>query len=229
MKYDIILIDLDETIFDFKQAERIALASTLRAYGLEPTPEVVSRYKTINRRLWEQLELGEVTRQQVLEDRFGKLFESYGLEVDKAACGAAYGEGLSVRHYWLPSAEEALKKLHGKYRLFIASNGTASVQRRRMDSADLYRFFEDIFISQEIGAEKPNVEFFEGAFARIPGFDRSRAMIVGDRISSDIAGGNNAGIATCWVNAAGDSHDPAIRVDYEIRSLAELPELLEKL
>lgn len=229
MKYEFILIDLDETVFDFKQAERIALANTLRAYGLEPTPEVVSRYKAINRRLWEQLELGEVTRQQVLEDRFGKLFESYGLEVDKAACGAAYGDGLSIKHYYLPGAEEALEKLQGKYRLFIASNGTASVQRRRMDSADLYRFFEDIFISQEIGAEKPNPEFFEGAFARIPGFDKSRAMIVGDRISSDIVGGNNAGIATCWVNASGESHDPGVRVDYEIKSLAELPELLEKL
>lgn len=229
MKYDIILIDLDETIFDFKQAEKIALANTLRAYGLEPTEEVVSRYKAINRRLWEQLEQGEVTRQQVLEDRFGKLFESYGLAVDKAACGAAYGDGLSVKHYWLPGAEEALEKLQGKYRLFIASNGTASVQRRRMDSADLYRYFEDIFISQEIGAEKPNLEFFEGAFARIPGFDRGKAMIVGDRISSDIVGGNNAGIATCWVNAAGETHDPAIRVDYEIKSLAELPDLLERL
>ena len=229
MKYEFILIDLDETIFDFKQAETIALANTLRTYGLEPTPEVVSRYKTINRRLWEQLERGEVTRQQVLEERFGNLFAAFGMEVDKAACGRAYGDGLSERHYWLPGAEEALEKLQGKYRLFIASNGTASVQRRRMDSADLYRFFEDIFVSQEIGAEKPNAEFFEGAFARIPGFDRSKAMIVGDRISSDIMGGNNAGIATCWVNAAGETHDPAVRVDYEIKSLAELPELLEKL
>ena len=229
MKYDIILIDLDETIFDFKQAEKVALANTLRACGLEPTEEVVSRYKAINRRLWEQLELGEVTRQQVLEDRFGKLFESYGLAVDKAACGAAYGDGLSVKHYWLPGAEEALEKLQGKYRLFIASNGTASVQRRRMDSADLYHFFEDIFISQEIGAEKPSVAFFEGCFAKIPRFDKSSAMIVGDRLSSDIRGGNNAGIATCWVNAHGEPRDPAIRVDYEIQSLAELPELLERL
>ena len=229
MKYEFLLIDLDETIFDFKQAEKLALANTLRAYGLEPTEEVISRYKAINRRLWEQLELGEVTRQQVLEDRFGKLFESYGMEVDKAACGEAYGDGLSVKHYYLPGAEEALEKLRGKYRLFVASNGTASVQRRRMDSADLYRFFEDIFISQEIGAEKPNLEFFEGAFARIPGFDKDRAMIVGDRISSDIVGGNKAGIATCWVNANGELRDPGIRVDYEIKSLAELPELLEKL
>ena len=229
MKYEFILIDLDETIFDFKMAEHMALGRTIRAFGLEPTEEVIGRYKQINRRLWAQLELGEVTHRQVLEDRFGNLFASYGLEVDKAACSRAYGDGLSEKHYWLPGAEEALRKLQGKYRLFIASNGTASVQRKRMDSADLYRLFEDIFISQELGAEKPSPIFFENAFARIPGFDRSRAMIVGDRLSSDIRGGNNAGIATCWVNAHGEQRDPEIPVDYEITSLAELPELLERL
>jgi 2-haloacid dehalogenase len=98
-----------------------------------------------------------------------------------------------------------------------------------MDSADLYRFFDDIFISQEIGIEKPALAFFEGAFARIPDFDRSRAMIVGDSLTSDMRGGNNAGIATCWVNADGKSRPADIRVDYEIKSLAQLPELLENL
>ena len=229
MKYEFILIDLDQTIFDFKMAEKNALGKTIRAFGLEPTEEVIARYEQINRGLWAGLELGTVTHQQVLEDRFGNLFAAFGLEVDKAACSKAYGDGLSERHYYLPGAEEALEKLQGKCRLYIASNGTASVQRRRMDSADLYRYFDDIFISQELGADKPDPVFFERAFARIPGFDPARALMVGDRLSSDIRGGNNAGIATCWVNADGSPGDESIRVDHEIRSLAELPELLEKL
>ena len=229
MKYEFILIDLDQTIFDFKQAEKNSLGKTIRAFGLEPTEEVIARYEQINRGLWARLEQGTVTHQQVLEDRFGDLFAAFGMEVDKAACSKAYGEGLSERHYYLPGAEEALEKLHGKYRLYIASNGTATVQRRRMDSADLYRFFDDIFISQEIGIEKPALAFFEGAFARIPDFDRSRAMIVGDSLTSDMRGGNNAGIATCWVNADGKPRPADIRVDYEIKSLAQLPELLENL
>ena len=229
MKYEFILIDLDQTIFDFKQAEKNALGRTIRAFGLEPTEEVLQRYEVINRGLWSALEQGTVTHQQVLEDRFGNLFAEFGVPVDKVACSAAYGEGLSERHYYLPGAEAALEKLQGKYHLYIASNGTAKVQRKRMDSADLYRFFDDIFISQEIGVEKPDRAFFEGAFAKIPNFDPGRAMIVGDSLTSDIRGGNNAGIATCWVNADGKSRDPAIRVNYEIRSLAELPELLEKL
>ena len=146
MKYEFILIDLDQTIFDFKKAEEMALGKTIRAFGLEPTEEVISRYKVINAGLWAQLEQGTVTHQQVLEDRFGNLFAEFGVSVDKAACSAAYGNGLSEKHYYLPGAEEALEKLQGKCHLYIASNGTASVQRRRMDSADLYRFFDDIFI-----------------------------------------------------------------------------------
>ena len=229
MRYDIILIDLDQTILDFKQAEKIALPETIKAFGLEPTEEVISRYKQINAGLWRQLEQGTVTHQQVLEDRFGNLFAEFGVPVDKTACGEAYGEGLSRTHYYLPGAEEALEKLYGKYRLFLATNGTATVQRRRMDSADMHRFFEDVFVSQELGAEKPSMLFFEGAFARISGFDPSRGMIVGDSLTSDIRGGNNAGIATCWVNPEGKDPGPEIRVDYQIKSLAELPELLEKL
>lgn len=229
MKYTFLLIDLDDTVFDFKKTEREALAKTIRDYGVEPTEAVLSRYHVINRWHWEQLELGKLTRQEVLENRFGVLFSELGVAADKAACASAYSENLSVGHYWLPGAEEALQTLQGKYRLFLASNGTASVQRRRMDSADLYRYFEDIFISQEVGDNKPAPAFFEASFARIPGFSRDKALIVGDSLTSDIRGGNNAGIATCWVNPEGKPHDPEIRVDYEIRSLAELPDLLEKL
>ena len=229
MKYEFLLIDLDDTVFDFKHAERVAIAKTIRAFGVEPTETVIHRYHVINKWHWEQMELGKLTRQEVLENRFGMLFEELGVTADKAACARAYGANLAQGHYYLPGAEEALQALQGKCRLFLASNGTAWVQRSRMDSADLYRYFEDIFISQEIGANKPSPAYFEGCFARIPGFDRARAMIVGDSLSSDILGGNNAGIATCWINPDGKTHGPEIRVDYELRSLAELPELLESL
>ena len=227
--YEFLLIDLDDTIFDFKGTERIALADTLRKFGLEPTPEVTARYHVINRWHWEQLELGKLTRQQVVENRFGVLFGEMGICVDAAACAADYAANLSTGHLWLPGAEEALQTLQKKYRLFLASNGTATVQRSRMESADLERYFEKVFISEEVGANKPAVEFFEVSFGQIPGFDRSKAMIVGDSLSSDILGGNNAGIATCWVNSEGKSHALEIRVDYQIRSLAELPALLENL
>ena len=226
---EFLFLDLDDTILDFKKAERIALAKTIREFGLEPTEEVLHRYHLINKWHWEQLELGKMTRAEVLENRFGVLFAEFGVDADKTQCARAYEKNLSIGHYFLPGAEEAVEALSKKYRLFLASNGTASVQKGRMTSANLYRFFEKVFVSQEIGANKPSPAYFERAFAQIPGFDKSRAMIVGDSLSSDILGGKNAGIATCWVNP---SHAPGredVKPDHEIETLAQLPALLEKL
>ena len=227
--YKYLFIDLDDTIFDFKKAERIAITNTIRDFGVEPTEEVLHRYHIINKWHWEQLELGKLTRQEVLENRFEVLFTELGKTVDKAACAKAYGTNLSIGHYYLPGAEEALEVLSKKYRLFLASNGTASVQRGRMDSANLYRFFEQIFISQEIGYNKPAKAYFDGCFARIPGFDPKEAIIVGDSLSSDIKGGKNAGITTCWVNPTGSPAQGDIQPDYTIASLAQLDALLESL
>ena len=224
-----LFLDLDDTIMDFHQAERVAISATLRDFGIDPTQAVLSRYHAINKWHWEQLELGAMTRQQVLEGRFQVLFNELGVSSDPAAVTAAYAGNLSRGHWFLPGAEEALEKLYPKYRLFLASNGTASVQKGRMTSANLYRFFEQVFVSQEIGFNKPAKAYFDICFSRIPGFDPEKAMIVGDSLTSDIRGGNNAGIRTCWVNPSHQERDPAICVDYEIEALAQLPALLEAL
>jgi 2-haloacid dehalogenase len=117
--------------------------------------------------------------------------------------------------------------LFGKYRLFLASNGTASVQHGRMTSADLYPYFEQAFVSQEIGHNKPSQAYFDACFARIPGFEKEKCLMVGDSLTSDILGGINAGIKTVWVNPEGKQAPEHIRPDYQIKSLAELPGLLE--
>ena len=226
---EFLFLDLDDTILDFHKAERVALSKTIRAFGLEPTEEVLNRYHIINKWHWEQLELGKMTRAQVLENRFGVLFSELGITVDQAACARAYMENLSVGHYFLPGAEEAVERLSKKYRLFLASNGTASVQHGRLTSANLYRFFEKVFVSQEIGHNKPAKAYFDGCFARIPNFDPARALMVGDSLTSDILGGIQAGIRTVWVNSQGKTARPDIRPDYEIRSITELEALLEQL
>ena len=224
-----LFLDLDDTILDFHKAERIALAKTIRDFGVEPTEEVLDRYHVINKWHWEQLELGRMTRPQVLSGRFRMLFEELGVAADPQAVTEKYTENLSIGHYFLPGAEEAVMQLHGKYRLFLASNGTASVQKGRMTSANLYRFFEQVFVSQEIGHNKPSKEYFDICFSRIPGFDPAKAMIVGDSLTSDMKGGNNAGIRTCWVNPGHAPRNPEIHVDYEIEALSDLPALLEEL
>ena len=223
-----LFLDLDDTILDFKKAEYIAIGKTISDFGVEPTDAVRHRYHEINKLHWEQLELGKLTRAEVLENRFKVLFTELGVEVNATAVARTYEKNLSQGHWFLPGAEETVDILSKKYRLFLASNGTASVQKGRMTSANLYRFFETVFVSQEIGHNKPSKAYFDACFATIPGFDREKAMIVGDSLSSDIKGGINAGIKTVWVNP---DHKPCgdIRPDYEIEALHQLPALLETL
>lgn len=225
---EFLFLDLDDTILDFHKAERIAIGKTIREFGVEPTEAVLNRYHLINKAHWEKLERGEITRVEVLVNRFAALFEELGVAVNATACARAYEENLAIGHYFLPGAEEAVKSLGRKYRLYLASNGTAAVQHGRLTSAGLYPYFEQVFISEEIGFNKPSREYFEACFAKIPGFDPARAVMVGDSLTSDILGGKNAGLTTVWVNPEGKECGE-IRPDYEIRSLSELEGLLERL
>ena len=224
---EFLFLDLDDTILDFHKAERIALSKTISQFGLEPNEEVLHRYHLINKAHWEMLERGELTRAEVLTQRFGVLFAEYGLDVDVQVCAKTYERNLSIGHYFLPGAEEAVDRLSKKYRLFLASNGTAVVQKGRMTSANLYRFIEKVFASQEIGHNKPSKAYFDACFAQIPGFDPAKAMIVGDSLTSDIAGGINAGIRTCWVNPQHLPCPDHIHPDHEIEYLSQLEALLD--
>ena len=121
------------------------------------------------------------------------------------------------------------EKLYGKYKLYLASNGTAVVQKGRMTSADLYPYFEESFVSQELGHNKPSLEYFQAAFALIPDFDPAECLMVGDSLTSDILGGKRAGLRTVWVNPHHKTAPEALKPDYEIEKLADLPALLEEI
>ena len=220
-----LFLDLDDTILDFHKAEYIAIGKTMADHGVEPTEAVRNRYRAINKWHWEQLELGKMTRQQVTEGRFEVFFGELGIRVDAAKVADDYMHNLARGHYFLPGAEEAVERLSKKYRLFLASNGTAFVQHSRMTSANLYRFFEKVFVSQAIGHNKPAKEYFDGCFAQIPDFDITKAVMVGDSLSSDIQGGINAGMKTVWVNPG--HLEGKIKADFEIESITQLEALLE--
>ena len=226
---EFLFLDLDDTILDFHKAEHIALSKTFRSFGLDPSQEVLDRYTDINRAHWQRLERKELTREQVVVGRFAALFQEKGIHTDPERVARKYEDFLSQGHYFLPGAEDALKSLSQKYKLYLASNGTAKVQAGRLESSGIGKYFQEIFVSEKIGANKPDKVYFDRCCERIPGYDPDKAMIVGDSLTSDSQGGINAGMKTVWVNARRDTPPAHIVPDYEIESLSQLEELLESL
>ena len=225
----VVLLDIDDTILDFQTAEATALRRTFNEMGVPVNDALIARYSAINRSQWELLEEGVLTREEVLVCRFELLFEELGLPHSGEAACRRYEELLCEGHWFMPGAERLLEELKGDYRLFIVSNGSAKVQAARLASAAIGPYFEQIFISEEVGAEKPTRAFFDRCFARIPDWDPARAILVGDSLTSDIRGAKNAGMLSVWYNYRGRSGRAEIRPDYEISDLAELPPLLARL
>ena len=226
MKFTTILLDLDDTLLDFGAAEKVALSKTLQELGIEPTEAKLHRYHEINISQWEAFERGELSRERVLTRRFELFFEELGLSIDAQACEDRYRHYLGIGHYFVEGAEALLEYLAPKYKLYLASNGVAETQYSRLESAGIGHYFEEIFISETTGHHKPEREYFDYCFARIANFDPNTTLIIGDSLSSDILGGNNAGIHTCWCNIKRLPPRPDIVPDFEIHSLAELYELL---
>lgn len=225
--YKFVFLDLDDTILDFSAAEDVALPKGLKEVGIDPTDDLIARYKQINIAEWARYERGEISRETVLTERYDILFKEYGIDLPGHVAEDAYRKYLGIGHFFIPGAVQLLEYLNSKnYRLFIASNGVAATQDSRLDSAGIRPFFENIFISETTGSHKPEKAYFDYCFSHIPGFDRSEALIVGDSLTSDILGGKTAGIATCWFNPNGKIATEYLRPDYEIRTLKELELLL---
>lgn len=224
-----VLFDLDDTLFDFHKAEKIALTKTLVHFGIDPTEETLALYSTINAAHWKRLELGEISREEVKVGRYRELFKTIGVECDPIKATAYYESMLAIGHYFMPGAPELLEELYRKYRLYIVSNGTAKVQEGRIGSSGIAKYMDGIFISQILGANKPDKQFFDICFAEIPDFSLSETVIIGDSLSSDIKGGINAGITTVWFNPKRIENDNNIKPDYTIKELSEVPGLLSQI
>ena len=221
-----IFLDLDDTLLDFGAAERVAIARTFREIGLEPTPALLARYSEINLSQWEAFERGEITRDRVLVRRFELLFAELGVALDPAATEDRYRGYLGVGHYFVDGAVELLDYLAPKYDLYLASNGVAATQDSRLKSAGIAHYFKAVFISETTGHHKPERAYFDYCFAQIPGFDPKTALMIGDSLTSDILGGINAGLCTCWFNPKHRPRRADIVPDYEIHALSDLYDIL---
>ncbi|HBF15832.1 MAG TPA: noncanonical pyrimidine nucleotidase, YjjG family [Clostridiales bacterium] len=218
-----LFFDLDDTLLDFRKSEHDALAETLRAAGIPVTEALLARYAEINAGYWRRLERREVTRDELKVLRFRDLFVEIGAGgADPTAICAAYEMQLGQQHHLIAGASEALRELHKQYRLFAASNGTGSIQRARLAGAGIADLFDGLFISEELGAEKPSAAFFDACFARFPELKRSETAMIGDSLTSDIAGGQAAGLLTVWFNPTHAPTPTSIRPDREVERLCEV-------
>lgn len=224
----VVLWDIDGTLLSFKEAERCAMRACFEALGLgELTDEMLADYSAINAGYWKRLELGELTKPQVLRGRFEEFFSVYGLDtscVDEF--NARYQVRLGETVVFNDNGRELVQSLKGKVGQYAVTNGTLVAQRGKLKNSGLDRLLDDVFISDVIGIEKPNKGFFDAVFAKIGRFEPNEVLIVGDSLTSDIRGGNNAGILCCWYNPKAEPVPEGFRVDYDIRDLNELPAIL---
>lgn len=227
MRKPILLFDLDNTILDFDSGERAALKDAFRKFRIEPTGKLLEDYHRINIKYWEKLERGELSRIEVLEGRFDEVFRLYDIDCTGEKIQSVYEKNLGDHYDFMPGAKELLEKLYEKNDLYIVSNGCAEVQSSRIAGAGLRKYFKDFFVSENIGFDKPDARFFDVCFFSIPDFEKERTIIIGDSLTSDIKGGKNAGIKTCWLNMTGKPVPVFDRPDFVISSPEELPEKLK--
>jgi 2-haloacid dehalogenase len=227
MKYTHILFDVDGTLFDFDKAQEHAFEKSLRQYDVDYQPEYHDLYREINARVWKEYENGEMNVEQVVIQRFERLFKALGVELDAQNFNASYLEYLSERDDLLEGAEELVLELSGRYSMMLVTNGLAIVQRRRVIRSPIYKHFEGIVISEEVGSTKPDVRIFEVALERLGNPDKKKVLMVGDSLNADIRGANQAGIDACWFNPNGQGVPDSLAISYRITSLSQLANILK--
>lgn len=224
----VILWDVDGTLLDFKKAEYVAIKKCFEIFNLgECTDEMIGRYSVINRKYWEKLERGEITKQEVLINRFGDFFRTEGIQSDCAnEFNKEYQKQLGETICFCDNSYELLKRLKGQVKQYAVTNGTKAAQDRKLQNSGLIDIFNGIFISEVVGIEKPGIGFFERVWEQIGTYGKDEVMIVGDSLTSDIQGGNNAGIVCCWYNPKGMKNETNLRIDYEIDDLQKIVEII---
>lgn len=226
-KYEVLLFDVDGTLLDFDKAEEQGIEGVMAHYKVPVTAENKEKYHTLNKGYWQRLERGELTRDQVLGQRFEEFFGSFGITVDGLLTDGLFRQYLNDSAVLIEGAIPLLKRLQERYALYIITNGVAHTQYKRLAASGLDQYFKGIFISEEAGYQKPQREFFEYCFDKMGRRDVENMLIIGDSLTSDIRGGNAAGIDTLWYNPHGQMNTAGVRVDYEVASLEAVGAMLD--
>lgn len=224
--YKAILWDVDGTLLNFLKSESAAMKECFQVCGLgECTDEMVRTYSGINEGYWKMLERHEIEKPELFRRRFEDLFAKYGLSYDTGKFNTLYQQTLGSHIFPNDDSLELVKSLKGKIRQYAVTNGSFTAQERKLRRSGLDRLLDGIFISDVVGFEKPSPLFFDSVFEQIPE-GREEAIIVGDSLTSDIRGGNNAGIACCWYNPENKPAPPELRIDYTITNLNQINDII---
>ncbi|MBP2622453.1 YjjG family noncanonical pyrimidine nucleotidase [Streptococcus oricebi] len=227
MTYQYLLFDLDHTLLDFGAAEDVALTQLLEEERVSDIQAYKAYYIPMNQGLWRQLEQGKISKAELVESRFARLFAHFGLEKDGSYLAERYQHYLSQQGQTYPAAHHLLDSLIDLgYDLYAATNGLAPIQRGRLAASGLASYFTDIFISEELASQKPEKLFYEKIAKKIKQFDPSRALMIGDSLTADIAGGNRAQIDTLWYNPAASSNQSEIKPTYTVQNYDQILDLL---
>lgn len=223
-----ILWDVDGTLLDFLAQEEAAIRKCFKEFELgECSDEMLEEYSRINASYWPRMEKGELTKQQVLVYRFVEFFEKHGIDTSIAEkFNETYQERLGETIRFMPNALEIVRNLKGKLIQCAATNGTITAARKKLSLSTLNQLFDYIFISEEVGYEKPRIEYFNVIFDTLKDIRKDEILIIGDSLTSDMKGGNNAGIKTCFYNPTGKKYETDLRIDYEISNLNEVLDVL---
>lgn len=223
-KYKYLLFDLDNTILSFDKAEWAALGSLFQIYGFgEFTKERLERYHEINHRYWADIEAGRIEKSVALVERFVEFFGVEGLQIERATdFNRDYQLALGDTVEYCDNGKELLDALKGKYILVAVTNGTKLTQDKKLSKSKLDQVFDHVFISEEVGFDKPDIRFFENVKQVLGIVDFEECILIGDSLNSDIKGGNNAKIRSIWYNPSGQENRSDAIPDIEIRHLDEI-------
>ncbi len=225
-----ILWDIDGTLLDFELAENTAIRECFKDFNLgNCSDKQLKDYKKINNKFWNQLENGKISKKEVLEGRFVEFFLKNGIDTDIASeFNETYQIWLGNIVYYIKNAKETVLALKTKYKQYGATNGTIVAQEKKLAKSGLDKLLDDVFISEKIGFNKPSINYYKAVFEKVGSHNLEEYIMIGDSLTSDMQGGINAGISTCWFNPNKKQNDKKLNIDYEINNLKEVIDILTK-
>ena len=221
-----LLLDADNTLFDFNAANHDAFSSVCSYCDIPYTEEYYNLYESINKPLWAAFDRGEVTKDFLVVERFRRFLDIVGVKRNPTDCNKLHLSKLGQSTTLLPYAYDVCRTLSQSHKLYIVTNAVASVQKRRLASSTIAPYISDAFISEEAGASKPSTEYFNYVFSQVSNLNKNNCILIGDSLSSDIKGANNFDIPCCWYNINGESRPRSLRIDYEINDLRQLIDIV---